>query len=175
MDGQRFDALARALTGTGSRRRVLATLSGVALGALAPLFGLPEVEAGGKKKKKKKKKKNRDKNFNPNPCQGAGKDPLGSPCGRKACCSPSLGQVCCKSKKNKRGTCCKSGQGCSKKHGLCTVGTCGTGGYSNNPCPRIDDSAACCPTSKPFCCAGSGEAYAAGGVCINLEAGEVCP
>ena len=54
MDADLFDALARAFD-PGSRRRVLGSLTGVALGTAAFLGGLRQAEA--KKKKKKKKKK----------------------------------------------------------------------------------------------------------------------
>jgi hypothetical protein len=45
MDGSRFDALARTLTTAGSRRRVLGSLSGVAVGALGTVLTLPRIEA----------------------------------------------------------------------------------------------------------------------------------
>jgi hypothetical protein len=57
MDADRFDTLARSFTSAGSRRHVLGLLSGVTLGALAPLLELAGAEAGKRKKKKKKKKR----------------------------------------------------------------------------------------------------------------------
>lgn len=90
MDADRFDALVRGL-GSGSRRRVLGMLSAAGLGALAPLIGYVDGEAGKNKKKNKKKRKKRNKKKDENIC--AKNYPHFCPVDRW-CCSRDY-PVCC--------------------------------------------------------------------------------
>ena len=136
MDADRFDAFARALDG-GSRRRFLASLSGVALGALAPLLGLADVEGKKRKRKKKKKKKKKPPEY----CRD-----FGGWCGSKWCCW-GTGQHCCVNKKKGTKVCCQSNQGCASS-GLCEEPTCGVG---KKPCLGADGLTKCCYNSE-YCC-----------------------
>jgi hypothetical protein len=112
MDDDRFDTLARALHAR-SRRRVLGSLTGLALGgALGPLLGLTQAEA---KKRKKKKKKKR-----PTPPPSPPPPPPPPGCGAGPLCG--AGQICVQGQ-------CVTGQGtCPTGEDFCTgeTGKCGT-------------------------------------------------
>jgi hypothetical protein len=162
MDAERFDFLIRSLSTGSSRRWILTSLSGLALGGIAPLLGLGDIEAGTKEKKRKKRReKRRDKR---NPCA------IGSaPCGT-GCCAGDLLHYCCTGTQGS--SCCTSEQGCSKA-GLCSdcpfVGTdcvkvtCDNEGVPiwtpeplyKKPC-TLSSGSTTCGNGKPAMCDGSG-------------------
>jgi hypothetical protein len=167
LDADHFDAFARIFS---SRRRLVVSLSGLALGALAPLLGVDHAEAGkngrggkggrGKKKNRKKGKKRSDPDydFNPNPCDP--NRPLAMPCG-STCCDPGVGQSCCAGQ-----VCCPSGKKCCgsrccdfcSPEGLCGIcppcippDTC-INGYCKS-CPEGEGYTICITTNgAPVCC-----------------------
>ena len=80
MDGPRFDLLARTLTAAGSRRRVLGSLSGVAVGALGTVVTLPRVKAKKRHKQGNAKKDNGKKGNDRSTCEPCVACPTGSNC-----------------------------------------------------------------------------------------------
>lgn len=155
MDADHFDAITRAVG--GSRRRLVVNLSGLALGALAPLLGLADAEAG-KKKDKKKRKRKRDRFddiFDPDGCGY-----FASLCGGQ-CCNWGVGQSCCNGQ-----VCCPSGKKCCgsrccdycSPEGICGIcppctppDTC-INGYCKS-CPEGEGYTICIqPNGVPTCC-----------------------
>src|SRR5215212_2784025 len=93
MDAVHFDALARVLTRTGSRRSAALRFSGLALGGALAVFGLDRTKAKHKKKKKKKKRAAVTP-VSPPPCVP---NCDGKSCGPNGCggsCGPCIGGTC---------------------------------------------------------------------------------
>jgi hypothetical protein len=126
MDADRFDAMTRSLE-SGSRRRMLTVLAGVALGAVAPLRGTIGVDAKkhGKNNNKDKKKKKHKSDCRPSGqfcTSGCGEGPCDS------CCSGNCGFnydrndfVCCTEVGKACPSGCKANQQCDK---CCGSGYC---------------------------------------------------
>jgi hypothetical protein len=95
MDGNRFDALTRAISFQRSRRGVLIGLTG---GVLALLSPSPGHEADARRKKKKKKKSGATAPPPPGGCPGGQKPCAGGCIPTAQCCTnadcPISGQVC---------------------------------------------------------------------------------
>jgi hypothetical protein len=157
MDAQRFDALARSLTETGSRRGLLALLAVFpVLGSLFALLDLEEVDAKGRRKRRKKRHKHgkgrRRKHHN------------------KQCKAPSLAKTCA-------GKCGPVVDRCQKTvdcgpcacipNDPCTAGVCGT---VQNSCGQ-DVPCGACPTgqlcAENQCVTGQGSCAAGDNFCLD--------
>jgi hypothetical protein len=164
VDAGNFDTLAKALVGSGSRRRAL---GGLLAGALALVGG--QVEA---KKNKKRKKKNKGT------CQTVG---------RKVSCAP--GVPCCDPARSTIGgcgapgnpICCAStGAAHPAESTCCTTASAGQGGVclagTHPHCCPFDAGAGCCQSGFPVCCPDSSGGYCcpAGAFCCASSADGCC-
>jgi hypothetical protein len=166
MDADRFDALTRALTAAGSRRRALAL---AVSGMLAPLISLGDTDARKSVKKckkidkKKKRKKCLKKARRANPCQDGVKNGNESDidCGG-TCPRCTAGQIC-----NSRDDCTT---------GLCVAGACAQCVVTAD-CGLHSDGLQCfcrdTPGGQRFCTEQTCRPFA-GDSCANCVAGEEC-
>jgi hypothetical protein len=133
MDASRFDMLARAVD-TRSRRRVLGSVSGVALGAVASVSTLPQAEA--KKRRKKGKNKKPDGN----------RDTACPTC--ETCPEPSAALLCAQACGASCGLCLQRDEGspvCSQDSGDVVKGC-------NDPAsPSCSSDNDCIGTGRPYC------------------------
>jgi hypothetical protein len=143
MDAERFDTLARSLTIDRSRRRVLGLLSGLTLGALAPLLHLADAQAGKGKKKKKKKKRSTPPAAtgptSPPPPPFCASQPDGAACGFCRLCQSG---ACQADSTQNNAACGNDGTG------RCLNGTC-------NPVPTCSPRNGPCQTAADCCSFGS--------------------
>lgn len=140
VDELRFDGLARALGGSGSRRQALAAL----VAGLGSTLLLTDVEAKRKKRKKKKK---------PQP-------PLPTPC--NAACP--AGQVCC-GDACLPGNCCSAAQCTDAARSVCENNVCVAGACTNRcPAGQVCCGAACVPGD---CCTRAECTDASRALCLN--------
>jgi hypothetical protein len=161
VDHARFDALARSLSATASRRR-LGALS-VGLGILTAL-GLHEDALGGKKKKKGKGKKGTG---NKKECPAV-RDCPGRCCPLGTYCTLGSNRICCDEQKYCQDKCCTGDQRCFYlREG-------GTDCAAPMPCSNVWGDHWECRAGKDFCTEGSngGTSTAVGCCPIERKCGE---
>lgn len=142
MDAYRFDALARALSAPGTRRRTLAAVVGSALGALA--IGPAAVDEA----RARKKPRNKDRKDHGVSAEG----PCGNGSARKNRCKRDR-QCCTNYCKKRRCRCRKLNQSCTEDRNCCperTGRTCIEGTCQTRPCLAQGTA---CPGEAP-CCTG---------------------
>jgi hypothetical protein len=168
MDADRFDALTRALTAAGSRRRAVAL---AVSGMLAPLLSVAETDARKSLKKckkidnKKKRKKCIKKAKKPT-CTDRKKNGRESDvdCGGGDCPRCAIGQVCVGGNDGASARCVGSTcQACINN------GDCGPDSNGTNTCACRDHE-----SGQKFCTKQDGRFFPAGTSCGNCEGDEQC-
>ena len=169
MDHTRFDILVQSLatpTAAGSRRRAVATLSGL-LGLALGASSLQNTAAKKKKKKKKKKRKKTPVAVSPPPASVPPPPPppppppctcTGGTCTNGQCVCPATQYECAD-----QGFCCATGVGCTSAGctGCTRRNSCSTGFLAVQQCGPFTETIACG-------CVNSGT----GTACVNIQQGD---
>jgi hypothetical protein len=142
MDADRFDALTRALD-SGSRRRMLGVLGGVALGAIAPLRD--QLNGAAKKRKKKKKKCGKKCIPKSNCCTSAECGPGGT-CEGGACTCAGVPPVACDDNDCDCGQVCRVDDAGSEPS-VCQGGGCPETDFCSDPFIYFCGAGCACATS----------------------------
>jgi hypothetical protein len=163
MNFRAFDAVARGLTRTPSRRDILRSLSSTGIGlGIARWSEL--AEARKKRKRKRKKKKS------PPPCTPS--------CAGRVCGDDGCGGIC--------GDSCPPGERCVQGRCVCLAGTERCGVRCVPPCSiaevRNPETCGCCqPNGTPFCTPGATTRCCSGecldvmtDLCVGKSPGEPC-
>jgi hypothetical protein len=172
MDPRRFDSLSRQLTFARSRRGVVASLLGSALG----LLGLTETEAQNRRKRRRNRRKKAPIPVvppisppPPPPSPPSPPPPPSCPSGQRACqgqCIPT-GQ-CCLDGDCGAGKGCFSGT-CLTKQGICPTGADYCAGTSSASCGNLSNTCACLTTAQGQTRCGSGPLGACDGCTSDAQ------